>query len=72
MSYIETSALNNVNITELFNKISNSMFNVKKDIYSKLKFRLNDSINTASFMLDDKISNVNSEKDKKNSMLCCL
>jgi len=48
------------------------MFNVKKDIYSKLKFRLNDSINTASFMLDDKISNVNSEKDKKNSMLCCL
>ncbi len=72
MSYIETSALNNVNITELFNKISNSMFNVKKDIYSKLKFRLNDSINTASFMLDDKISNVNSEKVKKNSMLCCL
>jgi len=72
LSYIETSALNNVNITELFNKISNSMFNVKKDIYSKLKFRLNDSINTASFMLDDKISNVNSEKVKKNSMLCCL
>ncbi len=72
MSYIETSALNNVNITELFSRISNGMFNLNKDIYSKLKFRLNDSINTASFMLDDKISNVNSEKVKKNSMLCCL